>query len=568
MIKVAIVRKKIMALFLSVCLSVFVPVCAAFAVAAAFSAETAASAAEVDARVFDPAYDTDYGFAYGSGNGSRESEPALIATAAHLNNVRNYSYNYDDGTDTLLPGGFFKVIADIDLSAFLAEGGDGHNGGKGWDPIDIAVSTFDGGGHTISGLWLDRPAEHWVGLFGYTLNAFIKNINLQLAEEGITGKTRVGGISGEVTTYPWSKSAASISGCSVTGKVTSTYNFPSPSPVSASVGLVTGSVQYATVKECLASGTATGYYGVGGIAGSVQYGDILDCRFDGDVCPTNEVWPTVCAGGIAGVCYGASVLKNCFYGGGDDSDGRVAAIAGFNGNVSVTDGEPYAVNPPEIYGCYYDADSFGNPITFIEPDRDTGRTLVMKNSSGLSKAEMQEEASFLGWDFDSVWGFDPDKKLVLRTMYSGEYFSSTVPEVPKPPESPKPHEKPNPPHLVWLWVSIGCILAAGLLVFIAIAIYRRKKPVYVTETVTETVTVVEHIPAAALPLPEILTSREKEIGLLILKGKGVELIAEELFISISTVRNHIKSILRKTDCQSQKMFILKHGNGGYGEPTE
>lgn len=60
-------------------------------------------------------------------------------------------------------------------------------------------------------------------------------------------------------------------------------------------------------------------------------------------------------------------------------------------------------------------------------------------------------------------------------------------------------------------------------------------------------------------LPDNLSPREKEVALLILEGNSVEEIASRLFIADSTVRVHVKSILFKTNCNSQKLFIIKHG---------
>ncbi len=53
-------------------------------------------------------------------------------------------------------------------------------------------------------------------------------------------------------------------------------------------------------------------------------------------------------------------------------------------------------------------------------------------------------------------------------------------------------------------------------------------------------------PEAAKPgSPSNLTPREKEILLLITQGMTNELIAGKLFISVQTVRNHIKNIYDK-----------------------
>lgn len=52
-----------------------------------------------------------------------------------------------------------------------------------------------------------------------------------------------------------------------------------------------------------------------------------------------------------------------------------------------------------------------------------------------------------------------------------------------------------------------------------------------------------------------LTSREKEILELILRGYSNPQIAEELFISVSTVKRHVNNILRKTDTRNRYELI-------------
>ncbi len=54
-----------------------------------------------------------------------------------------------------------------------------------------------------------------------------------------------------------------------------------------------------------------------------------------------------------------------------------------------------------------------------------------------------------------------------------------------------------------------------------------------------------------------LTAREKEILTLITQGLTNEIIAEKLFISVQTVRNHIKSIYDKLQVHSRAQVVAK-----------
>lgn len=111
----------------------------------------------------------------------------------------------DDSKEAL--SGYYILMTDIDLTEYLSPEGAGYNDGKGWTPIgsyvdealDLNIATeyafkgtFDGNGHTISGLYANRKdaASFNAGLFGYTTNkSIIKNL-------GVEGKLYVSSYSG------------------------------------------------------------------------------------------------------------------------------------------------------------------------------------------------------------------------------------------------------------------------------------------------------------------------------------------------------------------------------------
>ena len=65
-------------------------------------------------------------------------------------------------------------------------------------------------------------------------------------------------------------------------------------------------------------------------------------------------------------------------------------------------------------------------------------------------------------------------------------------------------------------------------------------------------------PEAAKPgSPDHLTPREKEILLMITQAMSNELIADKLFISVQTVRNHIKNIYDKLQVHSRTQVVIK-----------
>jgi len=132
-------------------------------------------------------------FAGGSGT---ETDPYLIETKEHLNNVRN---NLD---------AHYRMVADIVFDdADFAEGGDFYNKGKGWAPLGEVYSTpfngtFDGNGFAIVGLFakVSNYNGSCSGLFGINNGTIM---NLAVVNGSITdtssGYTYVGGIVGNNT---------------------------------------------------------------------------------------------------------------------------------------------------------------------------------------------------------------------------------------------------------------------------------------------------------------------------------------------------------------------------------
>lgn len=120
-----------------------------------------------------------YIFAQFSGNGSGTSDdPYQITNAGELFEVRNdLSASY-------------KMMNDVDLTEWIEE----NNPQSGWGPINNFSGDFDGNGKRIYGLYINRPTENHIGLFGVLGAGVIHNIQIQHAD--ITGNTEVGVIAG------------------------------------------------------------------------------------------------------------------------------------------------------------------------------------------------------------------------------------------------------------------------------------------------------------------------------------------------------------------------------------
>ena len=153
----------------------------------------------------------------------------------------------------------------------------GYYDNKNWEYIRY-TGTFDGGGHTITGLTADLPNQNYVGLIG-CLGSGGKVQNLTLAEVEINGGT-VGGVVGT--------NDGTVTGCTVSGNVSGR------SGVGGVVGTNDG-----TVTGCTISGNVSVSCVVGGVAGySDTYGTVTGCTVSGNVSGGDTV------GGVAGDTYG------------------------------------------------------------------------------------------------------------------------------------------------------------------------------------------------------------------------------------------------------------------------
>ena len=173
-------------------------------------------------------------------------------------NAEDLGYSYDSDTRTYsvyTPDGLTEwakaaqndpslnctLTADIDLT------------GKDWTPIGESRGyngTFDGQGHTITGLNISSPSEA-VALF-HNIGGGGKVMNLQLKDVTYNGSTAMGGIA--------HGNSGTITACSVTGKLTTTSN-------SADVGGIAAS-NLGSITACWFNGTITGGGNVAGIAGN------------------------------------------------------------------------------------------------------------------------------------------------------------------------------------------------------------------------------------------------------------------------------------------------------------
>ena len=204
------------------------------------------------------------------GDGSPES-PYEISTATQLKNFAT-AVNGKDGN----PDAHAKLMNNIDLSSVRGES-------NSWTPIGSDsrpyTGTFDGAGHTISGLYIGSAADDQ-GLFGYVgTGGTVQNLSVS---GSVSGNNYVGGVVGQ---------------------------------------------NRGTFENCDFTGTVTGGWYVGGIVGYNGTGaTVSNCYNTGQV---NDSGNSV--GGVVGYNDSSASVANCYY---QTGKGATVGVGGTTGDNS------------------------------------------------------------------------------------------------------------------------------------------------------------------------------------------------------------------------------------------
>lgn len=288
-------------------------------------------------------------------------------------------------------GGNYVLGADIDASATA-----GWNGGLGFTPIggnDPGASNnpeftgnFDGLGHVIDSLTINRPAYYNIGLFGSAFDGAIAHIGLTNAS--ITGSTSVGGLVGRSGNLSIRNSYVSgaITGNGAVGGMVGVDIFPRGSDVLDHVW---------TAGSVTATSASTGAGTLSGIAGGLIGHNAKAIRYSystADVRGGNYV------GGLVGSRLWGDIDKSYFAG----TIGSNGA-AGGDGTVKA----PYAMGA--LAGSFFTADGVVSDSYW---NTDTAGTVGVGridhdgvfNGVGLTTAQMRNAANWAGFDFVTTPG--------------------------------------------------------------------------------------------------------------------------------------------------------------------
>jgi hypothetical protein len=277
-----------------------------------------------------------------AGDGS-QANPYQVATLGNLYWIASDSANLKY---------YYKQTADINASETSS-----WFGGQGWKPIGNAYrssfsGSFDGEGHLIDSLFINRPTELGVGLFGF--GGAIKSLGV--THVNITGGDQVGGLLGFNGGY--------VQNCFSSGYI---YVVRSSEGIGGLVGINQGVIASSYSTAIVHRG-----YASGGLAGACISGTIVNCYSLGPVDGGN-------AGGLVGTCW-YSLVMNSY------AAGQVKGLASVGGLIGMEVSS-------SVYDCYWDIDSSGQTTS--------------AGGAGKTATQLKNPSLFVNSPWDStIWLMD------------------------------------------------------------------------------------------------------------------------------------------------------------------
>jgi len=310
---------------------------------------------------------------FAGGWGTAE-DPYQIADWRHLDNVRNYL------------GAHFIVISDLDSNSagYTELASTTANEEKGWEPIGTLLYPFTGSlngqGHEICDLFIDRPDESGVGLFGVVDEGGVIE-NVGVVNDNVAGYNDVGGLVG--------KNEGTVIISYSTGNVTGNVN----------VGGLVGYNFFGTVTESYWSGSMTGQDNVGGLVGWNR-GTMSNSYSTGSVIGQNSV------GGLVGKNSGP--LSNSYATGSVTGDDNVGGLVGRN-DATGTASNSYSTG--SVTGNTHVGGLVGRNAGAVSNsfwDTQTSGQATSAGGAGKTTAQMKDIDTFsgVGWDIVAVDNLD------------------------------------------------------------------------------------------------------------------------------------------------------------------
>jgi hypothetical protein len=346
--------------------------------------------------------------------------------ALEVAEIRDW-YDLDAVRDNL--SGSYLLMNDLDstTAGYVELASSTANDGMGWEPIGTSgngfTGSFNGQGYEIRDLFINRPDQDEVGLFGLVFWIHpVENVgaidNVGVVSANVTGHSHVGALVGDNSgivdnsysvhsmTGGWTY-VGGLVGYSDGGLVSDSYSAGNVSGfryVGGLVGGITGTrnVREGTVMNCYSTSSVTSYTRTAGLVASiVADGNVISSYFAGSVNGTRWVAGLVAencggnvsnsystgnvtgrdysgyVGGVVGVNVWGGTISNCYSSSPVNGKTPVGGLVGENSDGTVND-------------SLWDIQTSGQPTS----DGGTGKTTT----------EMRNIATFMGagWNIVAV----------------------------------------------------------------------------------------------------------------------------------------------------------------------
>jgi len=278
--------------------------------------------------------------------------------------------------------GDYELVGDIIINPFEIRK---MNHGEGFKPIGSDktpfTGTFYGGNHKIYGLYINRPDDGHIGLFGAIGEGGRVN-NLNVIADTIIGFYAVGALAGA--------NSGVIRGCFSSGFVQAKRDNE------CNVGGLVG-VNGGRVAASFSGATVNGRAHVGGLVGFLT-SEISESYATGAVSGDNYV------GGLVGYAFGGSISMSFSTGMviGTGRKSMVGGLVGYDfggssaswnnaGRVTVGSNAGKLISETKMTDCYWNINTSGIAVS------------AGGNGATTETIKAGDSTIFKGWDFDNTW---------------------------------------------------------------------------------------------------------------------------------------------------------------------
>ena len=323
--------------------------------------------------------------------------------------VAGNKYHISSAEDLVALANFVKNGADTTGSIFMFDNDIDMSGVTGFEGIGTRTNAFKGtvygNGHVVNNMTIDAEFSAYMGLFGYTNQATIKDLGVVNAN--VTGESHTGILVGHAEN-------SQISNAYTSGTVTSNGN---------QIGGLVGMLKDSTATNVYSTADVNGARYVGGLIGYSD-GSIIEKAFaTGKVtAPNGQV------GGLIGGMFNGGTVKNSYATG--DVNGEIGGgLVGFINNASITYTFDTVYSTSRVSGFEYVGGFVGmvNGVTNI-------KNAVYNRSTGVDAIGNGEATGILGKDYEQMIqksimqnaGFTEDKGWVYTTNSTPTFGNTTV----------------------------------------------------------------------------------------------------------------------------------------------